>query len=350
MRSKEIPSDFIVEEILPEGLAGLQDGPFFLLSFKKTGRNTEDVVQDAARALRIPRRALNICGNKDRQAVTTQFLSINRQHLQGMKQETLLDKLSRIKDATFTVVGFLDTPLSLGSLAGNTFTITVRDLDSAQQKVADAFGRQKTLPCIPNYFDEQRFSKSNLAVGRAFVKKDFSGAWRILSPLETTNPIGELRKLPQKTLLLFVHAYQSWLWNETVALFLEGKGGRDVPYSCGIFRFPKTTVKNIPIPLIGFGTDLNAITPPSLRNIVKRILEKECVTQMDFVIRQVPEITSEGGTRSLLMEVKDFSIAFEEDDLFPEKKKAIVRFALPPGSYATMVVKALFPKHRHVLC
>ena len=80
-----------------------------------------------------------------------------------------------------------------------------------------------------NYYDDQRFGikKDNHIIGKLFIKKQFKEAATLFITrdhypytkakkyLEThlNDYIGTLRILPRKLLLMFVHAYQSWLWN-----------------------------------------------------------------------------------------------------------------------------------------
>ena len=60
-------------------------------------------------------------------------------------------------------------------------------------------------------------------------------------------------------------------------------------------------------------------------------MNKEKITQRDFIIRAMPELSSEGIIRDTYMDLKDFSAEIEED-------KAILRFKLGKGSYATVFI------------
>ena len=59
------------------------------------------------------------------------------------------------------------------------------------------------------------------------------------------------------------------------------------------------------------------------------------MTQRDFIIRALPELSVEGAIRECFIDVEDLKIERMDD-------RAIVEFFLPKGSYATIVVKALF--------
>jgi len=61
------------------------------------------------------------------------------------------------------------------------------------------------------------------------------------------------------------------------------------------------------------------------------------------LIRALPEVSSEGDARKLLMETKDFSMSkAEEDELNKGRLKTTLKFFLPKGSYATVVLEGLF--------
>jgi len=67
------------------------------------------------------------------------------------------------------------------------------------------------------------------------------------------------------------------------------------------------------------------------------------ITTRSFVIREIPELSSEGVMRNAFVEVSNLSISdFDDDELNEGKKKCTVKFSLPKGSYATIVVKSMF--------
>jgi tRNA pseudouridine13 synthase len=73
-------------------------------------------------------------------------------------------------------------------------------------------------------------------------------------------------------------------------------------------------------------------------------MKGEKLKQEDFIMRKIPELSSEGNSRSMFVEVKDFKVSYSKDELNKGKLKAVLDFKLPPGSYATMVVKKMFVK------
>ena len=302
---KQFPEDFIVKEVSNVKINDKGKYSYYLLKKKK--RNTLDVIREIAKQLRIKERLIGFAGSKDKHAVTEQVISIL-----GKKKEVNIDNVE------LKFLGKGDEPINLGDLAGNKFEIIVRNVEKIPSKIT----------FVENYFDEQRFSKHNAQIGKHLIKKEFKEAVQLIDNpkvqqhLPKSDAVGALRKLPLRLLKMYVHAYQSYLWNETLAAQLKGK---ECKYSLGKFVFSDEK-KELSIPLIGF-TELN-------NPVIKKIMGKEKITHKDFIIKQIPELSMEGEERKAFIEVKNLEI---------EKKDNIkVKFTLPKGSYATMVIRKLF--------
>jgi tRNA pseudouridine13 synthase len=74
-RFKACEDDFKVDEILGFALSGLGEHQF--LRIEKRGLNTEELVKRVARALDKSIKQISYAGLKDRNAVTTQWLSVH---------------------------------------------------------------------------------------------------------------------------------------------------------------------------------------------------------------------------------------------------------------------------------
>jgi tRNA(Glu) U13 pseudouridine synthase TruD len=145
------------------------------------------------------------------------------------------------------------------------------------------------------------------------IAKSHSHIERIKPHLNQHDWIGALRCLPRKLLLLFVHAYQSYLWNKAAMLSAEKI-----------------------LPIVGFGTEVKD-------DITKQILAEEALKPSDFVIRELPEVSAEGSERAVWADAKDLKVGqLEPDEFFTGKKKVILEFFLPKGSYATEFIRQKF--------
>ena len=311
---KQIPEDFIVNEAIDVKLSSSGSYSYFIL--KKRDYATPSSVEKIAKFLNIPVKRIGYAGAKDRRAVTTQWISV----------EGLPDKAKKFKDNNIELEykGRGDTAIYLGRLKGNNFEIVVRNIKSKPKKIA------KFL----NLFDEQRFSMNNVDIGRAIVKKDFRKAVETLMEnngyyerlvkehYENTNDaVNSLRRVSMHVLLFFIHAYQSELWNQYAEKL-------------------KNMKNNINLPIIGFGTE---IKDTKIRKAIEEVMKKEDITYRDFIIRSMPELSSEGSSRKLYGDVKKLKIGkLENDELNNGMKKIKISFFLDKGNYATMVIKNMF--------
>lgn len=316
-RIKQIPEDFRVIEI-PK-LVLCMTGPFTYFTLKKRRCSTLEAVSRVSRTLGIRSNIIRNAGNKDAHAITEQACSIK-----GDWSKDLLRL--HIPDIEISILGHGDHPLQLGQLQRNQFCITAREIDCVPSP----------LPRFLNYFGSQRFGRNNPAIGRAIVKRDFQDAINLIlesSPNlaeairlhlgQTPNDfIGALRTIPKTNCILFIHAYQSLLWNHTVQSLLAH--GADYLME---------------VPLIGF--DLSC-SDPLLREILDSVLEREEIKPADFIFREMPELCAKGGGRKLFVDVNDLIMgSLEPNDLGPGFR-CTFSFSLPPGSYATVFVDQLF--------
>ena len=101
-------------------------------------------------------------------------------------------------------------------------------------------------------------------------------------------------------------------------------------------------IKNIKVPIIGFNFELSSVKNKKLKVIAKKVLEDEKISPRDFIIHQMPELTSEGGFRDLFFQVEGFKILeIGSDDLNENRQKIRLSFILPKSCYATVAVEHL---------
>ena len=325
---KQIPEDFVVTEV--SNVEMKDSGKFAYLSLKKKNRNTLDCVREIAKQLKIKEKDIGFAGSKDKNAVTTQMVSVFK-----VSKERISS--INIDNVELKLLGYGNKPISLGDLERNKFEIVVRDLEEPiiQQ-----------INFVANYFDEQRFSVHNVDIGRHLVKKEFKDAVKLMGDSRADEHldkhpndfIGAMKKLPKRLLMMYVHAYQSYLWNETLVEYLKKncKVVKEVAYSLSHFVFVDKKL-DLTIPLIGFD---DTLVTSETKETINQIMKKENLKHSDFVIKQIPELSMEGDLRNAFTDITDMKIEItEKDELNINKKKVKVSFSLGKGSYATMVVR-----------
>ncbi|PUW03583.1 tRNA pseudouridine(13) synthase TruD [Cronobacter sakazakii] len=157
-RLKASPSDFQVVEDL--GFAPDGDGEHLLVRIRKTGCNTRAVADALAKFLGIAAREVSFAGQKDKYAVTEQWLCAR---LPGKEMPAM---------RAFTLEGceVLEFPrhrrkLRLGALKGNRFSLVLRDIthrDEIEQRLG-LIGEKG----VPNYFGPQRFGRGGSNIYQA---------------------------------------------------------------------------------------------------------------------------------------------------------------------------------------
>jgi len=175
---KARPQDFLVEEIPLYAPAG--EGEHIFLFVEKRELTTLQLRDALSRHFKVKRNAIGHAGLKDKHAITRQVISI---HTPGKTPE---DFPSFIHDrASVLWVDLHTNKLQRGHLAGNRFSIKVRDVDPLAVRNAKQSLDRLARHGAPNRIGEQRFGflMNNHLVGRAMILRDAQGALDlILSP------------------------------------------------------------------------------------------------------------------------------------------------------------------------
>jgi len=359
---KEQVNDFIVQEMASHDTG---EGDHLIVKLRKQNMTTLQAINKLSKMLHISRKRIGYAGNKDKRAITEQYISI-----QGVSEEDVRQVFTDEFD--LEVIG-KGGNIGLGNLVANRFEITVRNLNLPVENIRNfALNTVEEMDGkMPNYFGEQRFGSARPIthqVGRLILKGDYEEAvWTyIAKPYEseyksirkvrkdlwetrevegaaeripekfqyektllyhlTKNPgdyQGAIKRLPEGLQTLFIHAYQSWIFNRVLSQLVE-EGWYDEKYE---------------IPLVGYKTDLKDNRP---ENIIEEILEEEEVSQEDFRMQDMPDLRSEGSYRRAFADFRNFDIMdIEEDDLNMGKNKMTVKFDLPKGCYATVFLREI---------
>jgi tRNA pseudouridine13 synthase len=320
-----------------------------------------------------------VIGIKDAKAVTTQYAGMERV-MRNPPAEL------RTRHTRLTLKGFTKHPLEKRFLAGNKFEIRICNVHSS-----DLSGFIPQIGKVGNFYGLQRFGSERLVthlVGREIVKRNFIQAVELLLSHTTEfdtqlsreirnrcadpnnyrqvlkilprgmdierkvlsalvagrDTIAALRAVPITIRRLFVQAYQAYIFNrclsraimrdedllkpQTGDLCFEMEGpatfGRIIKYN------PNSRTELVPaIRMAGY-----TFQPSNGRfeNITRAILQEEEVTAKDFYIKEMQELSQQGGFRQAPLWCMDFW--YKRDPL-------MVSFKLPKGSYATTLLREI---------
>ena len=88
--------------------------------------------------------------------------------------------------------------------------------------------------------------------------------------------------------------------------------------------------------LIGSNSE---IAEGEMGEIEQKIIEKEKINPKDFIIPDIPQISSSGSRRSMIGFINNFKFEITTDDLNKNKKAVFLGFELQKGCYATSVLR-----------
>lgn len=319
MRIAASPEDFVVDEQPLYPAAG--EGAHTFVRVEKRLCNTEQVARALAKLAGVRPGEVGYAGRKDRVAVARQWLSVP-----GLDPTRALD----LAGEGFRVLEALRHPhkLRTGQLRGNRFELVVRELAPEQVEGAPARLAALALRGLPNRFGAQRFGRGgrNPDAARALLERGEAGRDRraarfLLSALqaEVFNAWLDARPLPLDAIeageIAFLHA--------SGASFVVEDAAREGPRAA---RFEISAAGPI------FGTRLLAAAgAPGARE--RALFAAHGIPE---TLRLPPGLRARGARRPARVRPE----AARCERAGPDAVRLV--FTLPPGSYATVLVDALF--------
>ncbi len=401
---RQVPEDFIVQELTNR--EEQDSGSHLICTLTKKNWDTHHLVRDISRILHISQQRIGWAGTKDKQALTTQKISIYDMDTPELER-------IRLRDVTLTAVGRSNKKVSLGDLWGNRFKIIVRQIaqpvDEVDTMVGLTTSQIKVVGGVPNFFGIQRFGIQRPIthiVGRKLVEGDIEGAaleyiarpypgesedarqarQYVLDTLDFKGGIGKypLRLRYERAMMsrlvekpgdyagafnalspnlrkMFVHAYQSYLFNLILSRRLEKglpinealpgdivcfKNTAGLPDPTRMQNVDEDTLDGINNlirrgrafvtgPIIGYETPMSG---GLAREIEQAVIEEEQVDIEGFRMPAVPELASKGLRREIIIPVNpEYKVT--EDKLNPGYSAVELEFDLQRGAYATTVLR-----------
>ncbi|XP_011728790.1 pseudouridylate synthase 7 homolog isoform X4 [Macaca nemestrina] len=238
----------------------------------KENKDTMDAINVLSRYLRVKPNIFSYMGTKDKRAITVQEIAVLK--ITAQRLAHLNKCLMNFKLGNFS---YQKNPLKLGELQGNHFTVVLRNITGTDDQVQQAMNSLREIGFI-NYYGMQRFGTTAVPtyqVGRAILQNSWTEVMDlILKPrsgaekgylvkcreewAKTKDPAAALRKLPVKRCvegqllrglskygmknivsafgiiprnnrLMYIHSYQSYVWNNMVSKRIEDYGLKPVP-------------------------------------------------------------------------------------------------------------------------
>ncbi len=317
---KANPEDFVVVEDL--GFAPDGEGEHLLVRILKTDCNTRFVADALAKFLKIHAREVSFAGQKDKHAVTEQWLCAR---LPGKE----MPDLSKFQLEGCQVLEYArhKRKLRLGALKGNQFTLILREIsdrDEVERRL-QAVAAQG----VPNYFGAQRFG---------------IGGSNLLGALRWAESGAPLRDRNKRS--FWLSAARSGLFNQQVSIRLKKPEFNQV-------------VDGDALQLAGRGSWFVA-TPEERAQLRERVDNRELMitaalpgsgewgSQREALAAEQAAVAEETQLQALLVREK-VEAARRAMLLYPQQMSwnwwddvtVELRFWLPAGSFATSVVREL---------
>jgi tRNA pseudouridine13 synthase len=362
---RQIPENFVVSEILSEkAMSSIkQNDGYAVYNLKKQKIDTNHALKEIFKKTGIRLKSL---GLKDAFAITEQFVC-------SMNKSKPIQNFSTPK-YSIEKVGFVQKPLTKKNMIGNHFDIKITEPSSDPSKF-DEFDK------ILNFYGYQRFGSARPVthlIGKAILQRNFSEAIKLLvsftsefdsskntelrkklvdesnykkflsevppqmdleriaisEMIEHNDPLRAIKALPLQIRRFFVQAYQSFLFNKTVSaafqngedLFNPQEGDVCFDKNGILGKYIKGLEQNVSVPIVGY----SYYKKTRFDYYTSKILEDEEIKPKDFYLKEIQELSNEGGYRNSSIICSNHTTADNK-----------ISFSLSRGSFATIVLREI---------
>jgi len=357
--------DFQVSEKILEEIKNSinQEEGYAVYKLKKKKIDTNHALSDVFRKKGIRLKSL---GLKDASAITEQFVC------SGNKGKAIEDYST--EKYSLKKIGFVKKPLSKKDMVGNHFKIKISGC-------SDGLSSFTEFENILNFYGYQRFGSKRPVthlIGKAILQRSFDDAVELIlsftseydskenneirqklvdkqnykqyfdkipkqmdierivikEMMEHDDSFRAVRAIPLSLRRFYVQAYQSFIFNQSLgAAFADGENlfeseSDDVCFDFkGIIgKFVKGLDQNLALPFVGY----SYYKKTRFDYQISKILQQEEITPKDFFIKEMQEVSSEGGFRQAAIDCSNYS---SYDD--------VVEFTLSRGSFATILLREI---------
>jgi tRNA pseudouridine13 synthase len=317
------PEDFQVEErplYLPCG-----EGEHLYVKITKRELSTPDLVRMISTTVGMKAQGIGTAGLKDARAVTTQMLSL---HFVTPEQLARLKTDERI--LSIEILGRHRNRLRPGHHAGNTFRLVIRDVAGHAHTVVPDVLKTLQQRGVPNYFGPQRQGRDgdNYQIGAALL-----------------NDPRRREKMNRNKRIWYLNTYQSFLFNRMLARRIDridrvltgdwamkSDNGACFQVEDADQEQPRADRFEISPTGILFGSRVSWADGEPGR--IEEAVIAEAGTTRDALVAAGKACGFRGERRALRIPLAELEWSLNGSVL-------TLAFALPPGAYATSVLREL---------
>jgi len=359
------PEDFQVTEIISERAQNSindQEG-YAVYKLKKKKIDTNHALSSIFRTKRIRLKSL---GLKDAYAITEQFVCSGNK---GKAIENFSTEKYSLKK-----IGFVKKPLSKKDMISNHFKIKISDC-------SDGLSTFTEHTKILNFYGYQRFGSKRPVthlIGKSILQRDFKKAVELILSFTSTYDSKEnteireklsdnenfekyfnqvplqmdierivlkemiehgdsfraIRAIPISLRRFYIQAYQSFIFNQSLSsayldgenLFEAQQGDVCFDFKGIIGKYVKGLDQHLALPFVGY----SYYKKTRFDYQISKILQQEEISPKDFFIKEMQEVSSEGGFRQAAIHCSNYS-----------SYDTTVEFSLSRGSFATILLREI---------
>ncbi|MDC3292133.1 tRNA pseudouridine(13) synthase TruD [Nitrosopumilus sp.] len=359
------PENFEVSELISKRATNsiTDESGYAVYKLKKKKIDTNHALSGVFRKTGVRLKSL---GLKDASAVTEQY--VGSPHKGKPIEDFSTEKYS------LTKIGFTKKPLSKKDMIGNNFKIQISDC-------SDGLSSFNEHNHVLNFYGYQRFGSKRPVthlIGKAILHRDFDMAVNLIlsftssydsaenseireklsdktnykkyydqvpsqmdiekivlkQMIDHDDSIRAIRAIPLSLRRFYIQAYQSFIFNQSLSsAFLDGENlfqakSGDVCYDSKsiIGKFKDGIEQYLSLPFVGY----SYYKKTRFDHQISEILIQEEITPKDFFIKEMQEVSSEGGFRQASIHCSDY---------FSNKNN--VEFSLSRGSFATILLREI---------
>jgi len=388
VKLRRLPEDFQVDEVTtvrPDG------GPFALYRLTKKSVGTPEAISAIVERWNIQRKRLSYGGLKDRHAVTTQHVTIHNGPRKDLQLKTL----------EMEYLGQTQQPFTPAEIDANRFQLVLRDMNATEVATATLALSEVQHSGLPNYFDDQRFG--SLGQSGDWIAREWClGNWEraLWLALADPHPNDSSSEKKQKQILgelwgqwpecqqtldrshrrsivtflsdkvkagrpadfrgalarvsvdlrgLYLSAYQSAIWNRLLNRLIEDICSDSQRRIYELKSGPATFPVNLDEVQLAALRDLSVPLPSAridrpegqIGELLDEILAAEKMELRLLRVKYPRDSFFSKGLRRAIISTKELSGSVAADDLYEGRQKLTLKFVLPRGSYATILVKRI---------
>ena len=399
---RTFPEDFIVQEI-SNYPSESEKGKFTIADVTAINWETNLLVRELSNLLHISRQRINFAGTKDKRAKTTRLMSFYKVPLKDLSKIKIKDveikniyssnhpvKIGNLAGNRFKII-IRDIDKNLDSANVNEVATNIKKYGGFPNFYGiQRFGVIRPIThIVGKYIVKNNFEKAVMVYIANPLKgedeesyllreeleqtKDFSKALKsyptrlnfektLLNKLVVNKNdfVGALKELPKNLLTMFVYAYQSYLFNKILSERIRKKlslneaivGDIVLPIRKGLIDHNYIQVKGNNINKVNFqiskgkavvsgilfGSD-SIFSTGEMGEIEHKVIDAEKIDPRDFIIPEIPYISSSGSRHPLLAFVNNLNYKIINDKIDKNKKFVTLKFELQKGSYATSLLR-----------